>query len=353
MGSIQPLSSGQIAYTSTTDYCGNVIYEDGILSKILTDEGYITLSGSTPTYHYLKDHLGNNRVVMAQSGTVEQINHYYPFGGLFGEGTATSNQAYKYNGKELDRMHGLDWYDYGARNYDAAIGRWQTMDPLAEKYINISPYNYVANNPIIFVDKNGREIYIITSNKDLLQATIAIKETSIGKQLWDKYGKNNDHDIYISAQQFSKDNIGGYTYAYVEKYGMIKDQKINISQFYDLAPYTRYFSSFDGLDVSRSKDKNIHLVSMNEKAIGKEGNKGENKFNGGAYMIFHEIDAHINKYTNGNVSAEHNKHGYSIMTKEINGQKVQTVSIKKNSDAWRMMIELINLKKEEMKNGEQ
>jgi len=66
MGSIQPLSSGQIAYTSTTDYCGNVIYEDGILSKILTDEGHITLSGSTPTYHYyLKDHLGNNRVVMA------------------------------------------------------------------------------------------------------------------------------------------------------------------------------------------------------------------------------------------------------------------------------------------------
>ena len=52
MGSIQPLSTGQIAYTSTTDYCGNVIYEDGILSKILTSEGYITLSGTTSTYHY-------------------------------------------------------------------------------------------------------------------------------------------------------------------------------------------------------------------------------------------------------------------------------------------------------------
>ena len=84
MGSIQPLSTGQIAYTSTTDYCGNVIYEDGILSKILTSEGYITLSGTTPTYHYyLKDHLGNNRVVIDQNGSVEQVNHYYPFGGLF------------------------------------------------------------------------------------------------------------------------------------------------------------------------------------------------------------------------------------------------------------------------------
>ena len=120
MGSIQPLSTGQIAYTSTTDYCGNVIYEDGILSKILTSEGYITLSGTTPTYHYyLKDHLGNNRVVIDQNGSVEQVNHYYPFGGLFGEGTSNTNQAYKYNGKELDRMHGLDWYDYGARFYDS------------------------------------------------------------------------------------------------------------------------------------------------------------------------------------------------------------------------------------------
>ena len=159
MGSIQPLSSGQIAYTSTTDYCGNVIYEDGILSKILTDEGYITLSGSTPTYHYyLKDHLGNNRVVMAQSGTVEQINHYYPFGGLFGEGTATSNQAYKYNGKELDRMHGLDWYDYGARFYDPAVGQWNSVDPKVDWYYSMSPYNYVVNNPIILNDPNGQWI---------------------------------------------------------------------------------------------------------------------------------------------------------------------------------------------------
>ena len=157
MGSIQPLSTGQIAYTSTTDYCGNVIYEDGILSKILTSEGYITLSGTTPTYHYyLKDHLGNNRVVIDQNGSVEQVNHYYPFGGLFGEGTSNTNQAYKYNGKELDRMHGLDWYDYGTRNYDTALPVWTTVDPLAEKYYNSSTYAYCANNPIRYIDPDGR-----------------------------------------------------------------------------------------------------------------------------------------------------------------------------------------------------
>ncbi len=163
LGSIQPLSTGQIAYISTTDYCGNVIYEDGILSKILNSEGYITLSGTTPTYHYyLKDHLGNNRVVIDQNGSVEQVNHYYPFGGLFGEGTSNTNQACIYNGKELDRMHGLDWYDYGARNYDAALPVWTTVDPAADRYPNISPYAYCANNPVNLIDPDGREPITLT-----------------------------------------------------------------------------------------------------------------------------------------------------------------------------------------------
>jgi RHS repeat-associated protein len=54
---------------------------------------------------------------------IEQTNHYYPFGMTFGEGIDNSDNRYKYNGKELDRMHGLDLYDYGARHYDAVIGR--------------------------------------------------------------------------------------------------------------------------------------------------------------------------------------------------------------------------------------
>ena len=85
-----------------------MIYENGTLSRILIDGGYITMSGTIPTYHYdIQDHLGNNRVVFNQSGTVEQANHYYPFGMTFGEGTENSDNRYKYNGKELDRMHEL------------------------------------------------------------------------------------------------------------------------------------------------------------------------------------------------------------------------------------------------------
>ena len=141
--------------TTTTDYCGNVIYENGTQKLLLTEEGYINLAGTQQYHYYLKDHQGNNRVVINQSGTVEETNHYYPFGGVFG--TTGNTQPYKYNGKELDTKQGLNWYDYGARHYDAALGRFTTNDPLAEKYYSMSPYTYCADNPVKFIDPNGME----------------------------------------------------------------------------------------------------------------------------------------------------------------------------------------------------
>ena len=134
-------------------YCGNVIYEGGAQKFLLTEEGYVDLSASTPVYYYyLKDHQGNNRVVVNSSGTVQEVNHYYPFGSTF----ATSNvQPYKYNGKELDTKNGLNWYDYGARHYDAVLGRWHVVDPLAEKYYSTSPYAYCLDNPVLQYDPDG------------------------------------------------------------------------------------------------------------------------------------------------------------------------------------------------------
>ena len=139
--------------TTTTDYCGNVIYENGTAKRLLTDEGYVDLSNNT-YYYYLKDHQGNNRVVINSSGTVQETNHYYPFGGLFS--TSTNVQPYKYNGKELDTKKGLNLYDYGARHYDAALGRWHVVDPLAEKMGAWSPYGYCKNSPLMFIDPNGK-----------------------------------------------------------------------------------------------------------------------------------------------------------------------------------------------------
>ena len=142
--------------TTTTDYCGNVIYENGVQKLLLTEEGYITLSDSK--YHYyLKDHQGNNRVVISQSGTVEETSHYYPFGGTFA--SAGNVQPYKYNGKEYDSKKGLNWYDYGARHYDAALGRFETVDPSAENYFKISLYAYCGNSPISRIDPTGADWY--------------------------------------------------------------------------------------------------------------------------------------------------------------------------------------------------
>ncbi|MEY8709010.1 RHS repeat-associated core domain-containing protein [Bacteroides faecichinchillae] len=112
------------ATTLTTDYCGNAVYENGVLRMLLNEAGYVSFPDRK--YHfYLKDHQGNTRVVADKDGNVEETNAYYPFGGTF---TSTNSvQPYKNNGKELDQNNGPSWYDYGARHYDAAIGRFMKM----------------------------------------------------------------------------------------------------------------------------------------------------------------------------------------------------------------------------------
>ena len=148
--------------TTTTDYCGSVIYENGVRKYLLTEEGYVSLSDGI--YHYFyRDHLGNVRLVMGSptgsGGQVEERNDYYPFGGLIAD--LGSVQPYKYNGKELDTKKGLNWYDYGARMYDAALGRWHKIDPMTEKYYSVSPYAYCSSNPVNAIDYQGKLVIFI------------------------------------------------------------------------------------------------------------------------------------------------------------------------------------------------
>ena len=179
--------------TTTTDYCGNVVYENGVQKLLLTDEGYVTLSDSK--YHYyLKDHQGNNRVVINQSGTVEETNHYYPFGGVFA--SAGSIQPYKYNGKEFDNKKGLNWYDYGARHYDAALGRFTTNDRFAEKYYSMSPYQYGANNPVNNIDVNGDTIVVNPNPNGLIDNV----------RMFFGFDTKYQKDVKADLQQLKKDD---------------------------------------------------------------------------------------------------------------------------------------------------
>lgn len=143
--------------TDTTDYAGNRIYKNGRLDKVLTDNGYITFAGSAPAYHYyLTDHQGNNRLVINAAGAAEQVNHYYPFGGLLAESTGGDTQPWLYGGKELDASDGLNVYDYGARFYDPVLGAWLQSDPKADRHYSVSPYVYCLNSPVKYADPDGK-----------------------------------------------------------------------------------------------------------------------------------------------------------------------------------------------------
>lgn len=159
-----------------TAYTENRIFENGELKYLLFEGGYASFENGKdkPSYHfYIKDHLGNIRIVADEQGNVEQENHYYPYGTLLMGGNftkdITSNQRFRFNGKELDRMYGLDWHDFGARWYNSVLCQWTTMDPLCEKYYSISPYAYCANDPMNAFDPNGARIYMLFysyGNKD-------------------------------------------------------------------------------------------------------------------------------------------------------------------------------------------
>ncbi|MDR3046465.1 MAG: RHS repeat-associated core domain-containing protein [Bacteroidales bacterium] len=117
---------------------------------ILTDNGYYD---GQNYYFYIKNHLGSNVMTVGKDGNIVQNNHYYPFGLTMGISDNQGVQPYKYTGKELDMEHGL-------MQYDPAMGRFTTIDPMAEKYYSVSPYAYCANNPINAIDLTGKDIVI-------------------------------------------------------------------------------------------------------------------------------------------------------------------------------------------------
>jgi RHS repeat-associated protein len=188
-------------------------YHTPTLSFFPTAEGFYDYERKEYIYQY-KDHLGNVRVSYKKNAggfaEITDQNDYYPFGmnilreekAIFG---VNSLYNYKYNGKELQES---GQYDYGARFYMADIGRWGVVDPLSEKMTRHSPYNYAFNNPIRFIDPDGREplqdgnpIYRLNAVRyNKKDNSYTIKEQVITSKTTISYKKNREgQEMMIST----------------------------------------------------------------------------------------------------------------------------------------------------------
>jgi RHS repeat-associated protein len=140
-----------------------------------------------------------------------QRTQYYPSGLPWAEGLNPGLQQRKYNGKEFLEMSGYDTYDYGARGYYPAMGRFMTIDPLAEKYYSISPYAYCLNNPVKFVDPDGMRVETGSMTKDEQKEydkmIALLSKSDLFKTLYSTLVKS-DNLYAISFGQTDKDKSG-------------------------------------------------------------------------------------------------------------------------------------------------
>ena len=164
------------AGTNGYDYMGSIVYKK---NGATTDVDVINFSsgvirkqsGSYMVNYFINDHLGSTRVIVDGSGTVKEKNDYYPFGARHKRTDyIASDNRYKYNGKEEQTTGDVGFIDYGARMYDARIGRWHSVDRFAEKYYSYSPYSYGANDPAFYMDINGDSLWVNHRNIELLIA---------------------------------------------------------------------------------------------------------------------------------------------------------------------------------------
>ncbi|WP_281921060.1 RHS repeat domain-containing protein [Flavobacterium collinsii] len=229
-----------------------------------TAEGYYDYVGKKYVYQY-KDHLGNVRLSYAKNPATQVLeiieeNNYYPFG-LKHKGYndyADNSNKYKYNGKELQDELQLNVYDYGARNYDAALGRWMNMDPHSENYYSLSPYNSFVNNPISFIDPTGEDILFWQMN----QKTGKFEQVAFNKL---------DKNIQKGIEAFGKTKLG---YSFLASFAK-KNDKIGSLSFNKDGKYSNhymYFQEVEGdldfegktLSPSISKENMIFTIQLNK-----------------------------------------------------------------------------------------
>jgi len=206
----------------STEYISGIQYNatiTGLPDFIQTDEGRAVPSGTTAYkyYYYLGDNLGNTRITFdSSSGTATtlQKDDYLPFGMEINRSVASPKNEYLYNKKELQEE--LGQYDYGARFYDPGIARLIMIDPHSEKYFGISPYTYVGDNPITFIDPTGMDLIKIKVPDGNGGTKFAVVDKTIAKQayefawkMYDQYGVVVTESYRTDEQQRDVPGSGG------------------------------------------------------------------------------------------------------------------------------------------------
>ena len=198
---------------SATDSAGNGLYYSGSLiytkqdaaltmeSCAFTGGRFVATATGAEARYFVTDHLGSVRAVVNGDGEVLERNDYYPFGSRWDDGLLSDNR-YRYNGKEAQAFLNNPYLDYGARQYDSDGAVWLGKDPLSEKYYPISPYSFCANNPIKFVDSDGRDIKIWYKDNNGLSRSYVYSGGSVTVA-------NKFVNQVVEAYQYNKRNTGG------------------------------------------------------------------------------------------------------------------------------------------------
>lgn len=214
--------------TNATGTAVNTHYVDGIqytgssIDFIQTEEGLARRNGSSYSYEYnLTNHLGNVRLIFNENPTthalaVLQKDDYFAFGKR--SAVLAGPNKYLYNGKEVQEE--LETYDYGARFYDPVVGRWTSVDPLAEKSRRWSPYVYAENNPVRFIDPDGMETEdpqkrvntTVTSTEDKNHKLHVTQTTTTTTVVKTETGSITTKSVMSSTNIISNSNTEGTIY---------------------------------------------------------------------------------------------------------------------------------------------
>ena len=241
----------KLSPAGTQNYLSGIEYFGNALDAIYHSEGRCTPNGAT-AFHYeytIKDHLGNARINFRANGaavTFLQELHYYPFGMLMeGIGTAkVTNNGYKYNGKELNEDLGLNWLDYGMRWYDAALGRFWGIDPIASDFSHVTPYNYAENRVPNGIDLWG--LQFITMH-EYAQENERTKELTY-EQKQEVAEANLDALLFVAdlvagevipgydeVQSLAKGDVGGALLGAIPGGGLVKKIANKVDEIKDLS----------------------------------------------------------------------------------------------------------------------